>query len=242
MSGRELVTDSVASALLPRLVRSFDTVVAALVLELRVPPSMEARPGSIPELALIAREARTTQRPGDSFTETLLGLAAQRGVVAPALDVAQFHQPLTAAVAAHRLPVRELTGAGLEAILHGVPADHMVVMTSRLETTAGPMHVPMLDFKLESKRSNDRAAREVAGRLGNGYLLDSGSSYHFYGSDLLPDDALQRWLLRAQLLSRYVDTRWVTHQLLEGRCALRISPSASTHQQPVVIAEIGATG
>lgn len=81
----------------------------------------------------------------------------------------------------------------------------------------------MLDFKLHCTPVHDQVAVGVAARLGPGWLLSSGSSYHYYGATLLSEPHLFDWLLRAQLIGKYVDTRWITHQLLERKCALRVS-------------------
>jgi hypothetical protein len=73
-----------------------------------------------------------------------------------------------------------------------------------------------------------------------GLLFESGRSFHFYGADpvTLPD--LVSILGRAQLLSPIVDSRWVSHQLIDGRCALRISTDSEKTPVPLTfVARIG---
>jgi hypothetical protein len=199
---------------------------------------MENRSGADPNLIALAQTARERQQLGESFTETLLTLAAQHGVSEAALDAAQFHQPLGAAAVVHALSIDECKGPRLNAIARQVASDRILVMTSELETSSGPMHLPMADFKLPAHKANHPAAVAAATRLGNGYLLVSGSSYHFYGSTVIGWNEFRDWLLRAQLLSRYIDTRWVTHQLLERRCALRISAGGASGEVPVFLQEV----
>lgn len=221
---------------LPDFFRAIPDVRRCTLLEVTVPPSMEGRPGATPEVAQLVMEARELQGPDDSFTETLLTLAARRGQSDAVLDVAQYHQPLDEASVRHDLPVESLTPETLASLSAAVPSDRMLVLTSEVQTRSGARHIPLADFKLAATEANDQSVLAAAARLGaDGTVLVSGSSYHYYGARLMDGDELVKWLLRAQLLSRYIDTRWVTHQLMERRCALRISRGGGAGTVPHVL-------
>jgi len=224
-----------AYAVLAELIRKLTDVQEIELLYVPVPPSVEWRPGATPRLRRHAAEARVTQPPGDSFTETFVEIAERHGDLGPALDVIAFHQPLSAAD--ELVPVRreEATEEYFRELADQASGGQMLVVTSRVRTDAGAAHIPMLDFKVPSCERNTSVVDLIAHRVGGGFLLDSGSSYHFYGDRLLSDHQLREWLLHAQLLSRCVDTRWVTHQLIEGRAALRIGAGGSSGAVPTLI-------
>lgn len=231
------VSDSDVTAFLIRLLSSLPGVDSFTLLEIAGATSVEHRPGVGPEMTGLADEARALRGPSDSFTETLLGLAVSRGLARQAVVAAQFHQPLSAAVRVHELRLEQLTHGHLVDLCENVPLGRILVLSSRVRTRGGIAHIPMLDFKLPANESNERVVKATAAALGPGSVLNSGSSYHFYGRRLVREDELFDWLLRAQLLGRYVDGRWVTHQLIERQCALRISAKSKSGIRPQVLAE-----
>lgn len=220
---------------LVRLVSELDEIQWVEFLRLEMPPSVEFRPGATEQLRTYAELARLAQPPGDSFTETFIGVAEQHGDVEAALAVVGYHQPLAEAV--DRVVVERclLTSGLLSDLVAHTPEEQMLVVTSRVGTTEGTAHLPLLDFKMAAVERNLPVARSVARRLGGGLLVNSGSSFHLYGDQLVDDDALRHWLLNAQLLSRCVDTRWITHQLLEGKAALRLTKGGGKSLVPVVV-------
>lgn len=220
------------------LIRSIEAIETIELLRLTVPPSVEARPGALPQHAAYASEARRARVAGDSFTEAFLAAADHNDDLESALAVVDYHQPFGDAPFSVALPVAEFNVARVQALIAETPDDQLLVITSRVGTTDGIRHLPLLDFKIAAAPRNEPAVRAVTRRLGGGLLVNSGSSYHLYGAELVDDDALVRWLLHAQLFSRCVDTRWVTHQLLERRAALRISRGGSRNVHPRVIGHI----
>ena len=115
-----------------------------------------------------------------------------------------------------------------------MPDREMVALTSQVVTTEGKMlHLPMLDFRLPSAIDTLPVALDVLTALGApGLLVDSGRSYHYYGNQLMTFSELARFLGRAQLLSPLVDQRWVGHQLVSGKCALRVSTDPERSPEP----------
>lgn len=224
---------------LAQLIQGHRSLVSVEVLRLPIAPSVEDRPGAQPQHRYYADEARRVRHRGDSFTEAFLTAADRNNDLSSALAVVDYHQRFDDAPFSATVRRDDFTPTRITDLVHETPAGQMLVLTSRVETLEGPRHVPLLDFKISSSSGrNEEAVRSIAGRLGGGLLVDSGSSYHLYGLTLLDDQRLVDWLLHAQLFSRCVDTRWVTHQLIERRAALRLSPGGSRNAHPRLIAKI----
>lgn len=103
------------------------------------------------------------------------------------------------------------------------------------------MHLPLLDLGVEPGPDGEASAIAALRALElRGLLFMSGRSYHFYGADPVPLAHLVAILARAQLLSPIIDSRWVSHQLIDGRCGLRISTdSEKTPAPPIFVARVG---
>lgn len=158
--------------------------------------------------------------------------------VGPLLDQALRHNPPPQVT--WRVTAVNCTAERLTALLSDDGArGHMVALLSAVATTTGEQrHLSMLDFHCPRSPANERLALDAVHALqpGPGYLIASGESYHFIGAALIPDADLPRRLARALLLSPIVDRAWIAHQLLEGRCALRISPKPGEREPPCVVA------
>lgn len=85
-------------------------------------------------------------------------------------------------------------------------------------------HIILLDFSIPVSVEHAAVVKESLLRLGitHGYILDSGSSYHYIGSDIVSYSDYKRLLCYAYLLSPITDGRWIAHQLIEGSCNLRV--------------------
>ena len=104
------------------------------------------------------------------------------------------------------------------------------------------LHLPLLDLGVPCSPHGQASAVDALEALGlSGLLFESGRSYHFYGAETVAQPDLVSVLARAQLLSPIVDSRWVSHQLIDGTCGLRISTdSEKTPAPPVFVAQVGA--
>lgn len=238
---QENVSDCAHHALL-NLIESHPAITAVELLRLTTPPSVERRPGSLPAHVAYAEKARQANRDGGSFTEAFLHAAERDNGLASALEVVDFHQHFSDAPFRVDVARDDLTIALIGSLAASTPPHQILVITSRVSTSDGDRHMPFLDFKIESSPRNEPVARAIAARLGGGILLDSGKSYHLYGTELLDDHALTMWLLHAQLFSRCVDTRWITHQLIEKKAALRISKGGARNVLPRVVARLEPRG
>jgi hypothetical protein len=116
-----------------------------------------------------------------------------------------------------------------------LPARSLVSLTSLVAVAGQPglLQLPMLDLGVRVGPEGEDAARDAIGALDTpGLLFDSGRSFHFFGAVPLTHRGLIEFLARSQLLSPVIDSRWVSHQLIDGRCGLRIS--TDTEKSPAL--------
>lgn len=101
-------------------------------------------------------------------------------------------------------------------------------------------HLPMVDFHSCSSARNQQIVEAVSERLfpQGAILLDSGESYHAYGSQLVSQGEFRQFLGRALLCVPIVDRAYLAHQLIEGRCALRLTPGGGKSHVPTVVAVV----
>jgi hypothetical protein len=156
------------------------------------------------------------------------------------LEAAAFHNASDAGLERF-LPGDDVAGRLREHWGRSSGRDYLAVSSS-VECVDGTLaHIPLLDFHIPP---SDHGLEVVKSALkyaeaGNGYILMSEKSYHFYGDDLLDERGLLRLLGRCLLFAPVIDRAWVAHQILESSCALRISPKASGGDPPRVVFRLG---
>jgi hypothetical protein len=168
-------------------------------------------------------------------------LAASHAKVVPkgALIAAVFHQSLTEKVS--RFQAATLSRSMLERLSTEAQTERkLLAVTSRVHLRDGTMlHIPMLDFHVAFSNHSTALVTEIISTLKfSGKLLRSGKSYHFYGNRLIEADEMRSFLGRFLLFEPIVDRAWIAHQLIEGACALRISPRAEYGGVPQVVGSI----
>jgi hypothetical protein len=101
-------------------------------------------------------------------------------------------------------------------------------------------HIPMMDFLCPLTGNNMHLLCSLLAelRLGKGYLLETGRSFHYYGLALLTDASWQKFLGKCLLMSGFSDDRYIGHQLVDGHCVLRLSTGKLKATEPSIIAEI----
>lgn len=111
--------------------------------------------------------------------------------------------------------------------------DALIGILSPVEIEGGKRrHLNLLDVdRFPWFRPND----ELMGffKLPHGFLLNSGSGYHFYGRDVVTEDIWRKYLLRAK---RDFDERWAQGQLKAGASMLRLTSNSIKEHEPYVIA------
>ncbi|WP_285790631.1 hypothetical protein [Micromonospora sp. NBRC 101691] len=229
---------------LPSLLREVSPGGAELtIFELTVPPEAQKRVVHRPELkAVIQASLRLRSDHGVPFWDAMMlnSLSQPEDVRSILLDACGLHQPMSAAVAQHRISVTDLDSPTLRSILTTAKEGSISVFSSRLVMPDGTEnHLPLLDFRLPVSATSSAIIEDVVRRLElQGIVLESGNSYHFYGRRLLSPKELRELLGRAILYAPIVDYRWIAHQLVEGACALRISRGKSFSYSPRVLLEV----
>jgi hypothetical protein len=101
-------------------------------------------------------------------------------------------------------------------------------------------HLPMVDFHAFKSARNQRIVEAVSERLfpQGAILLDSGESYHAYGNRLMSKCEFREFLGKAMLCVPIVDRAYLAHQLIEGRCALRLTSGGGKSHVPTVVAAV----
>lgn len=102
------------------------------------------------------------------------------------------------------------------------------------------LHIPMMDFRIKSGDDYGQLnlMKKALNKIGqsDGVLLDSGNSYHYYGFQLL-NESHWRWFMAAcLLLEPLVDVRYISHRMLAGKAALRLTTARLKPKAPEIVA------
>lgn len=136
-----------------------------------------------------------------------------------------------------RISVTQLHQRLVEGRWEGLPGRQLVSLSSRVWTKEGTLrNLMMMDFGIPaSVAHSEEAVLAAQDALGlHGLLVLSGNSYHLYGNLLTDWPDLVQVLARCSLLSPIVDARWVAHQIMDGRAALRLSTNLERQESPPV--------
>jgi hypothetical protein len=152
------------------------------------------------------------------------------------LEEVTFHQGI--AETRFAVNVEELTPAVFQHLLERARPNSLFSLCSQVKLKNGvTKHIPMLDFLCPKSQSALLSVRRIAACLhaGAGFILESDRSYHFYGSQLLSEQELIRFLANALLFAPIVDQSWIAHQLMDNCCALRIGPRKPGGAVPTLV-------
>jgi hypothetical protein len=165
---------------------------------------------------------------GIPFWDALLSVCMHRGMVPEEfVDVALIHGP-DPGVERFTLERDQITADGIQRIFEHVPEGRGLLVCSRVPLDCGEiMQLPMLDFLCACSEENAQAIRRflAAAGQGEGILVESGNSYHFYGTFLLSVKEWVAFMARSLLFGPVVDVRYVGHRLLDGECRLKVFDS-----------------
>lgn len=83
---------------------------------------------------------------------------------------------------------------------------------------------PMLDFHIPISDINLNIVENICNllELKSGYILNSGESYHFISSTIVTWEDLYLTLSKALRFCPILDRTWISHQLEEKSCSLRV--------------------
>lgn len=139
-----------------------------------------------------------------------------------------------------KLTRSEISAEKLRTLAASLPERRLLAVISRVDRAGGESEqVPMMDFMCPPSRNNQAVLTRLLHELGNGrgWLLESGRSYHYYGSRILNGEEWKVFLGKCLLMSGYVDDRYIGHQLVDGHCVLRLSAGKLKANSPRVVAE-----
>jgi hypothetical protein len=227
-------------AVLAELLAGMPQLAEVQVAGLRYPPPLQERVGDVAPRVhrRILEVAEERRQYGGSFWDRLLERTVEEDMELPTalLAAAEYHQSFADAVWSEWIKNDSRLRAALEQVTDAPAEQSLVVIRSKVRLKDRTVaHLPMLDFRLRSSPSHHLPASQLAQWLLPGScLIDSGSSYHVYGRQLMSDSDLASFLGRALQFSPLVDRRWIAHQLREGCCALRIGRGAGHNFPPTL--------
>ena len=141
------------------------------------------------------------------------------------LDATLYHRTFRGSEI--RVGRSDAIAGGIQRIVTAAAGRAWVAALSEVALVDGSCaHLPFLDLHCPKGGRTGLLARAMLDRIfgSGGYaLLEGERSYHAWGLTLVRDDALVSLLARALLFSPIIDRAFVAHQLMERRCALRIS-------------------
>lgn len=102
--------------------------------------------------------------------------------------------------------------------------ERIAVCSSVLMKDKQIRHIPMLDFHIPVSDANLDIVENICTilELNPGYILNSGESYHFISSVTVTWDDLYMILSKALRFCPILDRAWISHQLEEKSCSLRV--------------------
>lgn len=117
--------------------------------------------------------------------------------------------------------------------------DEVLALCSRVATDQHGGHLLLLDFAVPP---SNEAQAEIERMIGHcdwrGWLLMSGASYHFIGSELFHTTDWRRQMARALLIPG-IDHRCSAHALWNGFGGIRVTTCPMKPTLPYVVAEFG---
>jgi hypothetical protein len=165
---------------------------------------------------------------GIPFYDALLGICMRRDTVPERfLESAAVHSSNAPALTFDLTP-REVTSTRIAEMIAQLPTGHGLVVSSKLRLNSEAVRqIPMLDFRCPCSSGNAHAISKILLLLGEkqGVLVESGRSYHYYGTRLLAMSEWIEFMARALLFAPIVDPRFVAHRIADGECRLKIVAS-----------------
>ncbi len=114
---------------------------------------------------------------------------------------------------------------------------YLGIMSNVKEYKGDDRQIPMMDFECDANDEHKARVIYFLAKLDlHGALLESGRSYHFYGSKLLSDHEWRKFLGQCLLFKGFTDSRYIGHRLINGSCALRVSSGKLRPNIPTCVA------
>ena len=99
-------------------------------------------------------------------------------------------------------------------------------------------HFLLLDFHIPENDKNQKVVEAILRilKVKSGFLLKSGKSYHFFGTELISTSTLTKFLGKCLFFTPIIDKTWIAHQLIERSCSIRFTRKNNLF--PTVIEQI----
>jgi hypothetical protein len=198
----------------------FDTYKPAPGLSERLDNLLTPKQQRLRDAAMGLRDAN-----GIPFWDAALAISMGQGVIderfiesALAHDAAPDEKEIT-------LPSGQITAGRISELISKLPGGYGLAACSRIMLTSNrAAHIPMLDFRCPCSEENAKAIEKMLTLAGchEGILVESGRSYHFYGTSLLSEARWVEFMGRALLFAPIVDSRFIGHRLVDGQCRLKV--------------------
>lgn len=101
------------------------------------------------------------------------------------------------------------------------------------------MHIPFIDFHIPISSKGTEIVEYICNIINphvEGYIINSGNSYHYIANLLMSEHEMIKFLSMANLFAPITDSTWISHQLYENSCTLRLGEKKG--RLPIVIKEI----
>lgn len=171
-----------------------------------------------------------------------VGLPFWDGIMLSAFNNANFSEALLQQALHHNAHTK-VTYVGVDELqlwLHNEAnnIDDIAFCSKVILNNGEECHLPLVDFHIPVSESNEKVVESVCRllRLGSGWILNSGESYHFIGANPVCYSDLENILHKALMFTPIVDKAWVSHQLRERSCSLRVGEKRGLY--PVVVKQI----
>jgi len=201
------------------------------------PPSLQKRVKmSRLEEELVNAALKIRKEVGMPFWEALFAACLKAGrFTNPLLDAALLHQGPGSKKQILRADV--LAGK-LTEIANKKSEGKAVGFLSEVKLKSGELlHFVFLDFHCEVSGENTKLVSAICSRLLSGgfLLLDSGDSYHAWGTQLVSSSERVKLLSRSLFFMPIIDGIYIAHQLIQDASSIRISVGGQRNCAPQVI-------
>jgi hypothetical protein len=199
----------------------FDTYKPAPGLSERLENMLTPREQGLRDAAVTLSDAN-----GIPFWDALLATSMQQGIISKRfIDSALAHDanPDDQEIL---LASEEISAEKILNIISTLPGGYGLAACSRVILTSNrAAHIPMLDFRCPCSEQNVKAIERMLTLIGcqEGILVESGRSYHFYGTSLLSETEWIEFMGRSLLFAPIVDSRFIGHRLVDGWCRLKVT-------------------
>ena len=144
------------------------------------------------------------------------------GIMLSSFDNKDYSEQILVSALRHN-PINRLSHIKPKDISDGI--DSSSALCSKVILKDGSeKHIPMIDFHIPPSSNNLSVVKTVCKLLDlhPGWVLNSGESYHFIGRQIVSWDEIYHLLSKSLVFNPIVDIVWVSHQLRENSCSLRV--------------------